>query len=449
MVITNAGVFERRQKALLMLLDLIVIFASVAGVYYWRFGVWSESILSQVSFGVVVLCHLMALYIFGAYEIRPETRSLHLGLRLGLAILVTSIVAIVFSYLLYLERSGLLGRGVLFGSLVVYWVFGGLIRRVLIHLVRAQQKHSEWLFLVSDSLKDHLSRDLEHHRLEGRKTFITSSQLSSVAEELKKNWTAIVVALEPTHIQKNLPLVDHLMRARFRGGSVVDLVTLYEALWRKVPVFYLGAEWFVLAEGFSIFRSSIGLKVKRLLDLFMAVMILLITWPLLLGAWLLIKLEDGGPAFYFQTRTGKNGEPFTIVKLRSMRIDAEKAGAQWSQKNDDRITRVGRVIRKTRIDELPQLWNVLHGEMSFVGPRPERPEMISELEKQIPFYNLRHSVQPGLTGWAQVRFPYGSSVSDAQEKLQYDLYYIRNRTFLMDLKIILHTVRVVLFGGGR
>jgi lipopolysaccharide/colanic/teichoic acid biosynthesis glycosyltransferase len=164
---------------------------------------------------------------------------------------------------------------------------------------------------------------------------------------------------------------------------------------------------------------------------------------------LLIKIESPGDILFRQIRTGKDGEPFSIFKFRSMRSDAEKDGAQWASKNDQRVTRVGKFIRLTRIDELPQLLNIFRGEMSFIGPRPERPEFNTLLEKEIPYYEMRHLVNPGLTGWAQVLYPYGASVEDSKEKLQYELYYIKNYSLLLDLQIVLKTVGVVLLGRGR
>jgi lipopolysaccharide/colanic/teichoic acid biosynthesis glycosyltransferase len=183
----------------------------------------------------------------------------------------------------------------------------------------------------------------------------------------------------------------------------------------------------------------------------MALFLLLLTWPIMLVTILCIKISDGisAPAFYKQERVGLDGEPFNIIKFRSMRLDAEKNGAQMASENDNRITKVGQYLRKYRIDELPQIWNILHGDMGFVGPRPERPEFVQELIKNIPYYNERHNVKPGLTGWAQLKYPYGATEADSLEKLKYDLYYIKHRSFLLDLLILIRTVEIVLFGKGR
>jgi exopolysaccharide biosynthesis polyprenyl glycosylphosphotransferase len=174
----------------------------------------------------------------------------------------------------------------------------------------------------------------------------------------------------------------------------------------------------------------------------------LVSLPIALLTALLIKLESPGPALYRQERVGKNGRPFTIMKFRSMRLDAEKDGPVWAQTGDDRTTRVGRVIRKIRVDEIPQFWNILKGEMNFVGPRPERPHFVAQLAEEIPFYAQRHLIPPGLTGWAQIKYPYGSSIEDARQKLQYDLYYIKNQSLVLDAVILFETVKTILFGRG-
>jgi exopolysaccharide biosynthesis polyprenyl glycosylphosphotransferase len=188
---------------------------------------------------------------------------------------------------------------------------------------------------------------------------------------------------------------------------------------------------------------------KRIFDIGASGLLLVLTVPLVMLTALLVKMESNGPAFYRQTRVGLFGQEFDILKLRSMRVDAEVAGnAVWAEKDDPRITRVGRIIRKLRIDELPQVWTVLKGEMSFVGPRPERPTFVAELAQQMPYYAERHMVKPGITGWAQINYPYGASMDDARHKLEYDLYYAKNYTPFLDLVILLQTIRVVLFPEG-
>jgi exopolysaccharide biosynthesis polyprenyl glycosylphosphotransferase len=189
---------------------------------------------------------------------------------------------------------------------------------------------------------------------------------------------------------------------------------------------------------------------KRTFDIVVSIIILLLALPVMLFTAACIVLEDGGPLIYSQERVGKGGRSFKVLKFRSMGSDAEKGGKpQWAAQNDPRVTRVGGIIRKLRIDELPQLWNVFKGEMSFVGPRPERPYFVEQLSADIPYYNVRHSIKPGITGWAQVRYGYGASVEDAVQKLQYDLYYVKNNSLFLDLLVLIDTLKVVLFGSGR
>jgi exopolysaccharide biosynthesis polyprenyl glycosylphosphotransferase len=202
----------------------------------------------------------------------------------------------------------------------------------------------------------------------------------------------------------------------------------------------------LFSDGFKYSRHRY--LAKRLFDIAFAGLFLLVLWPFMLLTAMAVMLESGRPVLYHQLRTGLNGKVFRIYKFRSMRQDAEKGGAVWAQKNDARVTRVGAVIRNTRLDELPQLWNVLKGDMSFVGPRPERPEFVRDLAGQIPYYEVRHKVKPGLMGWAQLKYPYGASVEDARNKLQYDLYYTKNHSFLMDMLIMIQTVEIILLGKG-
>jgi sugar transferase (PEP-CTERM system associated) len=255
----------------------------------------------------------------------------------------------------------------------------------------------------------------------------------------------IVVALTERRAG-SMPL-RQLLDCKVSGIKVHDLNTHFEKTLGQIRIDYLNASWLIFGDGFNqgVWRTG----VKRAFDIFCASLLLVLTAPLMLVTALLIKLESPGPVLYRQERTGLDGRSFSIAKFRSMRNDAEKDGKPvWASANDARVTRVGAVIRKLRIDELPQLFNVLVGEMSLVGPRPERPYFVEQLTREIPFYALRHSVKPGVTGWAQVRYPYGATVEDSQEKLQYDLYYVKNHTLFLDLVVLMETVSVVLTGRG-
>ena len=244
-------------------------------------------------------------------------------------------------------------------------------------------------------------------------------------------------------------LTDKLLQYKLEGLQYYNYLEFYEIYESKLPISHLSPKWFLENTGFEIYHNNFNLKAKRLLDLLFALLIGIFAAPVIVLAAIIVKLESKGPVFFIQERIGEGNKKFNIVKFRSMTTDAEKDGPQWASKNDNRVTKFGKIMRATRIDELPQLWNVLRGEMSFVGPRPEREYFIQQLEKEIPYYNLRHTVKPGLTGWAQVMYPYGASVEDAYRKLQYDLYYIKHHSIPFDVKVLLKTVTIVIFGKGR
>ena len=255
----------------------------------------------------------------------------------------------------------------------------------------------------------------------------------------------VVLALEER--RNSLPLAD-LLRIKTTGVHVNEISSFLERETGRVDLDSLNPSWLIFSDGFSAGRR-ISAGGKRLFDVVVSGLILVLFAPLILLVALLVKLESEGPAFFRQRRVGLYGQSFDIVKLRSMREDAEVGGqAVWAQKDDPRVTRLGRIIRKLRIDELPQAWTVLKGQMSLVGPRPERPQFVSDLEARLPFYAERHVVKPGITGWAQINYPYGASIEDARQKLEYDLYYAKNYTPFLDLLILLQTVRVVLFPEG-
>ncbi|WP_372965409.1 TIGR03013 family XrtA/PEP-CTERM system glycosyltransferase [Marinobacter sp.] len=255
----------------------------------------------------------------------------------------------------------------------------------------------------------------------------------------------IVVAVDDR--RRGLPM-DDLLECKMEGVQIIDGANFYERESRKVALEMITRGWLVFSDGFTV--SSVYGVGKRALDILSAGALLLATFPIMLLTALAIKLEDGfkAPVLYSQERVGLNNRVFRVYKFRSMRTDAEKHGAVWAKKNDNRVTRVGEFIRKVRIDELPQIFNVLNGTMAFVGPRPERPVFVEQLSERIPFYSERHRVKPGLTGWAQLCFAYADNEEDTREKLRYDLYYIKNQSLLLDLLIIIQTVEVVLFKKG-
>ncbi len=273
---------------------------------------------------------------------------------------------------------------------------------------------------------------------------------------VKQNFSGLCQLVKDLNIQKvvvalrerrgNLPTRE-LLNCRVDGIEVLEGNSFYEMLTGKLIVEQINPAWLIFSEGFT--KSQARRIFKRITDILFSLVLLIITLPIILIVALLIKIDSRGPVFFSQERVGQNRKPYMIHKFRSMVADAEKkSGPVWAQADDDRVTRVGHFIRKWRIDELPQLWNVFRGQMSFVGPRPERAFFIEQLEKRIPYYGERFSVKPGITGWAQVSYGYGASIEDAIEKLNYDLFYIKNMSIFMDIMIVVKTIKIVLFGKG-
>ena len=272
---------------------------------------------------------------------------------------------------------------------------------------------------------------------------INRSDIPNLARHIVHRGAAeVVLALEER--RNALPLED-LLRAKTTGVLIHEFSSFIERETGRVDLRSLNPSWLIFSDGFSSGRrvSSVA---KRLFDVIVSLVLLVVTAPVVVLAALAVKMETKGPAFFRQRRVGIFGQPYHLIKIRSMRTDAEVGGkAVWATKDDPRVTRVGNFIRKVRIDELPQAWSVLKGEMSFVGPRPERPQFVADLEARLPYYSERHVVKPGITGWAQINYPYGASVEDAREKLEYDLYYAKNYTPFLDILILMQTLRVILW----
>ena len=268
--------------------------------------------------------------------------------------------------------------------------------------------------------------------------------LSDLAKRCKVD--ELVVAMDDSRV--GFPMKE-VLDCKMRGIEVIDLLSFFEEQSGKILINQLKPSWLIFSDGFHV--GKIKAVIKRMFDLFACLILLSITWPVMIIVTIAIAIEGKfrHPVLYLQQRIGENGRVFNVVKFRSMSVDAEKDGkACWAVDNDCRVTRVGAIIRKLRIDELPQIFNVLKGDMSFVGPRPERPQFVSELADNIPYYKERHRVKPGITGWAQICYPYGASQNDAMEKLQYDLYYVKNFSIFLDLMVIFQTAQVVLWGKG-
>lgn len=302
-----------------------------------------------------------------------------------------------------------------------------------------------------------LCSEEEYSILIGEMSFMSKDFVDSVKFQICKDgidWTTLAKQTNGANvvIGKHLTWPDggisEVTKSRHLAINTVSLIDWCERFLQRVPPEFVDTTWFLKADGFSLRPGTIQWRIKRFVDLIGSGILILVLGPLAIAGAVAVKIEDGGPVIYSQYRTGLYGSIFKVWKLRTMRVDAEEDKAQWSSKNDPRVTVVGKFLRGSRLDEIPQLINVLAGEMSLVGPRPERPEIDNKLIQHLPHYEIRNTIRPGLSGWAQVSFPYGSSVNDSRMKLSYDIYYIRNSGLLLDLVILVKTIRLILWRHG-
>jgi sugar transferase (PEP-CTERM system associated) len=441
---------------LLTLVEALVLFNSVAvgGLIRYPGDTRDGAVESAFVFTFVMLATMTAL---GMYHRNHDT----VRQTVQRLVIAFALSAVLMSAIFYVFPSTYVGRGIF--ALASVFAMGGvlLVRLLFFHVTRFGILRRK-VMIVGHG--DAVTELIDFMNLpESRRTMAFAGLYSTLPEnDDRRERRAVDYSDLPATVRSLdadevviaarerrggvLPLRE-LLDCKLRGVRVLDMVSFYERERGVLNIDDLRASWLIFGEGFSqgLFRDI----VKRIFDIVVASTMLVLALPVMLIAMLAVVIETGRPALFRQERVGEGGGTFMIIKLRSMRQSAEKEGApQWAGTDDPRITRVGRLIRALRIDELPQLVNVLRGDMSFVGPRPERPFFVEQLERQIPYYDMRHSVKPGLTGWAQVRFRYGASVEDSAEKLQYDLYYVKNHSLFLDLMILLETVQVVLTGKG-
>jgi sugar transferase (PEP-CTERM system associated) len=395
----------------------------------------------------------------GLYNARQRSRLTGVLSRVAASVFGSAMLIAILAYLvppLGITRSALLLSCTLAfaGSFIVRTIFDKLVnedvfkRRVLVYgtgrraasIARLRRRSDRRGFIIVGYVLAEGDAD----------SGVPRAQRISDAPDLLSICTArqvdeIVVAMDDR--RRQFPM-EQLLECRLEGVEITDLVTFLERETGKVRLDVLNPSWMIFSEGFR--QGRVHSTLERAFDIAASLTLLTLTLPAMIITAVAIKLTEGPHAsiFYRQVRVGQYGRPFRLLKFRSMREDAERDGAQWAQKNDSRVTRIGALIRLTRIDELPQILNVLRGEMSFVGPRPERPEFVEQLNEKIPYYRERHSIKPGITGWAQLCYPYGSSEQDAQEKLQYDLFYVKNHSLLFYIAILVQTVEVIVWRKG-
>ena len=383
---------------------------------------------------------LIAYYVGNIYNIAVGRYRLRDMAVVCVVNFIFATVANFFKIFTFYEAIVLFGIIAMFQIVFRYIIIVGVVERQRIMFIGENDYTQDLLESIKN---DEQYRFIEHYKNVQKKDY--GYDILKICDLKKIN----IIVDFTENLLINPKIVDKLLKNKLKGLQYYNYLEFYEMYENKLPVSHLSPKWFLENTGFEIYHNNFNLKAKRILDIIFALLIGVCVIPIMIIAAIIIKLESKGPIFFIQERIGEGNKPFKIVKFRSMTTDAEKDGPKWATKNDNRVTKFGKFMRLTRVDELPQLWNVLKGEMSFVGPRPEREFFIKQLEKEITYYNLRHTVKPGLTGWAQVMYPYGASVEDAYRKLQYDLYYIKNHDILFDMKILLKTITIVIFGKGR
>ena len=424
--------------------------ASQIGMDPGRFG---ERWLAIAGSAAVVWTAMISVGVYGPYALRSLRFA---GARLLVAISLGIIALALIDFIL---RGDVFWRSTLFFAM---WLAIGLlvIDRLFLNSFLGSSAFRRRVMVLGAGDRAQRLRELADKPESGFAivSYIAMNEPERVVEEaiareaihdlgrFVENLGVSEVVLALQERRNALPLPD-LLRIKTKGVHVNDFSSFLERETGRVDLDTVNPSWLIFSDGFSSGRM-LSSAFKRVFDILASLTLLLLTFPIIAIFAVLVKLDSKGPAFFKQERIGLYGESFYLVKLRSMRTDAEKDGAKWAEENDPRITRLGRFIRKVRIDELPQTWSVLKGHMSFVGPRPEVPKFVDDLQEQIPFYGERHMVKPGITGWAQINYPYGASTEDSRKKLEYDLYYAKNYTPFLDLVILLQTVRVVLWPEG-
>jgi sugar transferase (PEP-CTERM system associated) len=462
MILNVHNQFIPARKIVFFLLETVFILGMVLlGAYFRFFGELSYygTVGDLYWKGLLVAAAVqISLYYFDLYDFKFFQSNLELIIRLLQSLGVSSII---LAAVYYLFPDLIIGRGIFFISLIfIAWSIISW-RLFYNYLIKTAHWDQRVLIVGVGDLAQKIARTIVERKDTGFKVvgFISPNseqvgeplvnpsiigdfnQINELVNRLKVD--RIVVALEDR--RGNFP-DQPLLSCKMLGLSIQEGISFYENLTGRLQVECLNPSFLIFSDGFR--KTKFTRSLKRIKGLVVSSIGLCLTLPLLTIVALLIKWDSRGPLFYRQERVGEHGKTFNLLKFRTMVKNAEVNGAVWAQKNDPRVTRVGRWLRKTRLDEIPQMVNVLKGDMAFVGPRPERPEFVKQLREEIPFFDQRHSVRPGITGWAQVRYPYGSSREDALEKLKYDLYYIKNMSILFDLVIIFETVKVVLFGRG-
>lgn len=423
MILSNTS-----RKIILLLGDIFVLYASLFLTLVIRYVEIPNKLTWDAhkwAFFFVYGMWIISFYIAGLYD-APKARISYLAKNMAINIGMAILLFYLIPYFYITPKTNLFIDGAIVSILI--WLWRKAFRRLLI-------KGSKIKVFLMGKTKEEMS----FAKIIDERPDLGFKVIDNISE------SNIVIA--STQMKQNPELVRSLYGMVLQGKTIIDFERFYESLTGKVPISTINEVWFL--ENLSEINKQKFEKVKRWIDIAIACLLgipFVVIFPFVAAA---IKLSSPGPIFYKQKRLGRNGKEFQIIKFRSMIDNAEKEGARWAEKRDRRITFAGNIMRKIRIDELPQIWNVIRGDISLVGPRPERPEFVKDLVEKIPHYSMRHLVKPGLSGWAQINFPYGSSIEDSTQKLQYDLYYIKNRTLVLEIAIMLKTIMSLIRIEGR
>lgn len=445
---------NKRYKYFFLIYDLLFISSTIFLAPLIRFkGSYDDYItFTHPHLYLIIFIYFFFFYIFDLYAIKIYKTKWGFFANYTYAFLFIGIFLAAFFYIFSHIQYG---RGIWLIQLVLAYLLLIMGRFGVINYINIRVPKKR-ILILGDSTGEHIiAEELSDAYCDflgylGEKKshahFKHLGSLDNIDDLISKlNPDALVVA-DRRIIKRNIE--RSILTAKMHGIYIYDMPAIIETLKEKVPVHHIDDYWVIFNSFSGLHSNQYNLRFKRFIDIIISFVGLVLSSPILILTFCIIKLESKGPVFYMQIRVGLNETKFKIIKFRSMHHNAEENGAVWAERNDSRATRIGKIIRKLRIDEVPQLINVFKGEMTIVGPRPERPEFVEMLEEKIPYYSLRHLIRPGITGWAQINYPYAASINDARHKLEYDLYYMRHLTLRMDISIIIKTIKIILFGQG-
>ncbi|GIX43411.1 MAG: hypothetical protein KatS3mg129_3144 [Leptospiraceae bacterium] len=448
-------------KILLLIFDALILFFTFYFAYYFKLNKYPLKNELYLLFLFIGLC-LFIFYLLDLYNPWSPFSKFPMYYRSLLGILIFSIIYLLFSFLFLSYKNPIFeSRTVFIISILLLTPVFFLTRFYFYKLFDPDRLKIRWLMITNLEYALEFQKEIERrggkweiYYLLDKKSMKKAKNIKHLniigeietefEDVVKSNWTGIIIAikkLESKHI-------NTLIEIKREGIPIYDLVYFYEYYFFKIPLFYIDDSWFLFTRGFMIIESSSIIRIKYLMDKILSILLIILFLPIMILVTIAIWIDDGFPILFKQERLGLDKKIFIAYKFRTMIKDADKYNP-YTQENDPRITRIGKFLRKSRLDELPQLFNILKGDMSLIGPRAEWIKLTAIYEKEIKYYHFRHLIRPGLTGWAQIMYPYGASIEDTIQKLEYDLYYIKNYSFLLDFSIIIKTARIMLFGRGR